>query len=112
LEVKVVPDKHLRRAGADVEVTVPIRVAEAVLGAKVSVPTVEGPVTVTIPPGSSSGAKLRLRGRGIKNRDGTRGDQYVRIEIVVPKGAAEDPELRRLFEEIDKRTGSQPVRDF
>jgi curved DNA-binding protein len=112
LEMKVVPSKHLHRVGADVEITVPISVSEAALGAKVQVPTVEGPVTVTIPAGSSGGSKLRLRGRGIKKGDGTRGDQICRIEIVVPKGAADDPELRRLFEEIGRNESARAVRDF
>jgi DnaJ-class molecular chaperone len=112
LEIKVVPDRHLRRKGSDVELDVPIAVQEAALGTKAQVPTVDGPVTVTIPPGSSSGTKLRLRGRGIKKNDGTRGDQHCRIQIVVPKGAAEDPELRRLFEEIGRHTAGKAVRDF
>lgn len=112
LEVRVLPDKHLQRIGTDVELALPITVAEAALGAKVQVPTVEGPVTVTIPAGSSSGGKLRLRGRGIKKTDGTRGDQLCRIEVVVPKGANEDADLRRLFEELAKRAGSKGVRDF
>jgi len=112
LDIIVTPDKHLRRSEADVELAVPVSVAEAGLGAKVQVPTVEGPVTVTIPPGTSSGAKLRLRGRGIKKADGTRGDQICRIEIMVPKGITEDPELQRLFQEIAKRTAAKPVRDF
>jgi DnaJ-class molecular chaperone len=100
------------RAGNDVELAVPVSVSEAALGAKVSVPTVEGPVTVTIPPGSSSGAKLRLRGRGIKKADGTRGDQICRVEIAVPKGVPDDDELRKLFEEIGKKTQSKVVREF
>ena len=112
LEIRVLPDKHLHRLGSDVEISVPIAVVEAALGAKVQVPTVEGPVTVTIPPGSGSGAKLRLRGRGIKRADGSRGDQICRIEIVVPKGVPEDQELRKLFDEIGRRTTAQVVRDF
>jgi DnaJ-class molecular chaperone len=112
IEIGVLPDKHLQRVGTDVEIAVPVTVSEAALGAKVQVPTVEGSVTVTIPAGTSSGAKLRLRGRGIKSTDGTRGDQLCRIEIVVPKGAPNDEELRRLFEEIGRRTGDKAVRDF
>ena len=116
LDIEVAPDKHLHRHDSDVELSVPVTIAEAALGAKVQVPTVEGPVTVSIPPGTSSGAKLRLRGRGIKKPDGTRGDQICRIEVMVPKGAAEDSELRTLFEEIARKTASQPggkaVRDF
>ena len=112
LEITVTPDKHLRRNELDIELAVPVSVSEAALGAKVQVPTVEGPVTVTIPPGTSSGAKLRLRGRGIKKPNGTRGDQICRIEIVVPKGVPDDAELRKLFEELARRAGSKAVRDF
>jgi len=83
-----------------------------VLGAKVEVPTVEGPVTVTIPPGTSSGARLRLRGRGIKRPDGSRGDQIARVEIMAPKIKPDDAETRKLFEEIAARTSHTPVRRF
>ena len=85
---------------------------EAALGAKVQVPTVEGPVTVTVPPGTSSGARLRLRGRGIKRPDGSRGDQIVRVEIVAPKLKPDDTETRKLFEEIERRTAQTAVRKF
>jgi DnaJ-class molecular chaperone len=112
LDIKVLPDRHLARVGADIELGVPISVAEAALGAKVSVPTVEGAVTVTIPPGASSGTKLRLRGRGIKRAEGARGDQICRVEIVVPKGVPDDAELRKLFEEIGKRQDPKAVREF
>lgn len=112
LDITVTPDKHLRRTEDDLELALPVSVSEAALGAKVQVPTVEGPVTVTIPPGTSSGAKLRLRGRGIKRNDGTRGDQFCRIEIVVPKGVPDDADLRKLFEEIGRRAGNKAVRDF
>src|SRR6185436_3758693 len=80
LDLDVRPDPHLRFAGEDIELDLPVTITEAVLGAKVEVPTVEGPVTVTIPPGTSSGARLRLRGRGIKRPDGSRGDQIARVE--------------------------------
>jgi curved DNA-binding protein len=114
LEIEVRPDPHLRREGMDVELDVPVTMTEAALGAKVEVPTVEGPVTVTIPAGTSSGARLRLRGRGIKRPDGSRGDQFCRVEIVAPKLRPEDTETRRLFEEIARRTAASqgPVRRF
>lgn len=113
LDIEVRPDPHLRRDGDDIEVSVPVTMAEAALGAKVEVPTVEGPVTVTVPPGTSSGARLRLRGRGVKKPDGSRGDQFCRIEIVAPKIGSDDAETRRLFEEIARRTaGGGPVRRF
>jgi DnaJ-class molecular chaperone len=112
LDVDVRPDPHLRRAGDDIELDLPVTISEAVLGAKVEVPTVEGPVTLTIPPGTSSGARLRLRGRGIKRPDGSRGDQIARVEIVAPKIKPDDAETRKLFEEIAARTAQAPVRRF
>jgi DnaJ-class molecular chaperone len=112
LDLEVRADPHLRRAGDDIELDLPVTISEAVLGARVQVPTVEGPVTVTIPPGTSSGARLRLRGRGIKHADGTRGDQIVRVEIVAPKIKADDTETRKLFEQIAERTAQTPVRRF
>jgi len=112
LELEVRPDPHLERNGADIEVAVPVTFSEAALGTKVQVPTVEGPVTVTIPPGTSSGARLRLRGRGVKKADGSRGDELVRVEIVTPRGAADDPETRKLLEELARRTEQKSPRAF
>ena len=112
LDISVTPDRFLRRNGGDIELDLPVSVSEAALGAKVEVPTVEGRVTVSIPPGTSSGAKLRLRGRGVKRPDGTRGDQFCRVEIVVPRLGADDGEIRKLFEEIARRTTGVSVRSF
>ena len=112
LDINVTPDPYLRRNGTDVELDLPVSVSEATLGAKVEVPTVEGRVTMTVPPGTSSGARLRLRGRGVKKPDGTRGDQFCRVEIVVPKLKADETEIRKLFEEIAARTAGAPVRSF
>jgi DnaJ-class molecular chaperone len=67
---------------------------------------------LTIPPGTSSGARLRLRGKGIKRADGTRGDQLVEVQVVVPKLAADDQESRKLVEDLDRRTAGTKVRDF
>ncbi|HEY2902486.1 MAG TPA: DnaJ C-terminal domain-containing protein [Polyangia bacterium] len=112
LEIAVRPDPYLRRNGSDIEMDLPVSVSEAALGAKIGVPTVDGQVTVTVPAGTSSGARLRLRGRGAKKSDGTRGDQFCRVEVVVPKNASSDAELKRLFEEIAKRTADTAVRTF
>lgn len=112
LDLDVRPDPHLRRAGDDIELDLPVTISEAVLGARVEVPTIEGAVTVTIPPGTSSGARLRLRGRGIKRPDGTRGDQIARVEIVAPKIKPDDTETRKLFEQIAALTAQPPVRRF
>ena len=112
LDIEVHADPHLRRRGADIELDLPISFVEAALGAKIEVPTVEGHVTVTVPPGTSSGAKLRLRGRGVKNSDGTRGDQLCRVEIVTPKIKPDDVESRKLIEEFGRRTALAGVRRF
>jgi DnaJ-class molecular chaperone len=75
---------YFRREGLDVLMDVPISLYEALLGTKVEVPTLDGPVTITIPPGTSSHAKLRVKGRGIE-RAGEKGDKFCVIRINVPK---------------------------
>lgn len=71
---------HFRRDGNDISLTLPITLDEAILGAKVEVPTIDGPVKLTIPKGASGGQTLRLRGRGVKKA----GDQHVTLQIVMP----------------------------
>lgn len=85
--VHVAPHPYFRRDGSDLFVDVPLTIPEAALGAKVEVPTLsDGLVTVTIPPATSSGAKLRLKGKGLLNKTtGERGDQYVVVKISIPK---------------------------
>ena len=81
-----------RRDGDDVRLDLPVTLPEAVLGAKVKMPTVEGAVTLTIPSGTTSGKVFRLKGRGFSRTDGSRGDQLVTVLIDVPN---DDTELRR-----------------
>jgi len=81
---KVNPHPYFRREELDILLDVPLSMYEALLGTKVDVPTLEGPVTITIPPGTSSGAKLRIKGRGIE-REEEKGDQFVVIRVMVPK---------------------------
>lgn len=82
---EVSPHPYYRREGDDVYLEVPVSIVEAALGAKVDLPTPEGPRTVTIPPGTSSGAKLRLAGLGMPNPKGSgRGDFYAVVKIVAP----------------------------
>lgn len=90
LQVKVMAHPVFRRKGADLEADVPIGVAEAVLGTKAEVQTLEGKAQVTIPPGTSSGQKLRLRGKGASDRKGGRGDLYGIVQVVVPKQVSEE----------------------
>src|SRR4029077_18774469 len=75
IEVHVAPHPLFRRDGNDIRVELPVTIAEAVLGAKITVPTISGPVNVTVPKGSDTGTVLRLKGRGIAPSGGTAGDQ-------------------------------------
>jgi len=77
------------REGDDIRLRLPVTLKEAVLGAKVKVPTPEGPVMMTIPKGSSSGRVLRLKGRGFTGKNGTRGDELVTVEIDIPSDDSE-----------------------
>jgi DnaJ-class molecular chaperone len=76
-----------------------VTLAEAVLGGRISVPTPSGPVTMTVPVNSNTGRVLRLRGKGVKRADGTQGDEYVTLKIVLPEGAAADEELAKFLRE-------------
>ncbi|HZL34122.1 MAG TPA: J domain-containing protein [Tepidisphaeraceae bacterium] len=96
----VSPHPWFRREGLDIYLDVPLSVYEALLGTKVTVPTLDGQVTVTIPPGASSGSKLRIKGRGIE-RAGEKGDQYVVMKIVMPK--ALDDEDKPMIEKLAKK---------
>jgi curved DNA-binding protein len=105
---KVLPHPYFRRDGLDILLDLPLSMYEALLGTKVEVPTLEGPVTLTIPAGTSSHAKLRIKGRGIHRGD-EQGDQFVITRIVVPKGLDdEDKNIVRKLEEkhpLNPRTG-------
>jgi len=94
------PHPYFRRDGLDVLLDVPISMYEALLGTKVEVPTLDGPVTLTIPPGTSSHAKLRIKGRGVE-RAAEKGDQHCIVKIVVPKGL--DDEDKSLVENLSKK---------
>jgi DnaJ-class molecular chaperone len=87
--INVQPHAFFRRDGDNVRLDLPISLDEAVHGGKVKVPTVEGAVMLTIAPGSSSGKTLRIPGKGFSRKDGSRGDQLVSLEIVLPEGDAD-----------------------
>ena len=91
ITLEIAPHRFYRREGDDVRLDVPVSLNEAVNGGKIRVPTVDGPVTLTIAPGSTSGRVLRLRGRGFTRADGTRGDQLATVIVDLP---ADDAELR------------------
>jgi DnaJ-class molecular chaperone len=80
-----------------VHIELPVTLPEAVLGSTVTAPTVDGPVSLKVPPESNTGSTLRLKGKGIVDRTtGKRGDQYVRLKVVLPDRA--DPELKEFLE--------------
>lgn len=83
--ISIRPHPVFQREGDDIEVELPISFDEAVLGAKVEVPTIDGPVSMSIPKGASSGRRLRLKGKGIAKSGGGAGDQIVRLRIDIPK---------------------------
>lgn len=91
VEIEVAADPRFSRDGDDLTLELPVSLTEAVLGDRIRVATPTGEATMTIPPGSNSGTTLRLKGMGAPRRGGGRGDQYVRLTIVLPKGG--DPEL-------------------
>jgi DnaJ-class molecular chaperone len=93
--VAVLPHPHLERRGADVHLELPISLTEALLGARPLVPTIDGPVRITVPAGANSGRTLRLKGKGVVQPSGRRGDQYVRLMVVLPDPI--DPELTELI---------------
>ncbi len=102
IKIRVGKHAYFRREGNDVILEVPLSVAEAALGATVDVPTLDGSrLGVKVPPGTSSGARLRLRGKGIKG-----GDQYIEVKVAVP--AAKDERSRQLMEEFAKLHPENP----
>jgi DnaJ-class molecular chaperone len=111
IEVHIAPHPFFRRDGDDIHLDLPVGLAEAVLGARVAVPTVTGPVTMTIPKGSDSGTRLRLRGKGIhRRRQGreTTGDQYVTLKVTI--GASGDAELADFLEGWAEKHPADPRR--
>ncbi len=111
IEVLVAPHPFFRRDGDDILLELPVSLPEAVLGARVAVPTVTGPVTMTIPKGSDSGTRLRLRGKGIvRRRHGAEaaGDQYVTLKVMI--GAGDDPELAEFLKGWAEKHPTAPRR--
>ena len=96
------------RVGDDIQLTVPVTISEASLGAKVDVPTIDGRAQLKIPPGTQSGQKLRMRERGVENaqRPGTRGDQIVTVEVVVP--TLQDERSKEIMRELARLNPKDP----
>ncbi|RAU22967.1 molecular chaperone DnaJ [Paramagnetospirillum kuznetsovii] len=105
IDVKVDSHPHFTRRELDILLDVPISVQEAVLGGKITVPTIEGKVALSIPPDSNTGSVLRLKGRGIAGPKGIRGDQLVTLKVVLPD---RNGEFKALVEKWGPRHGYDP----
>ena len=107
LRILVRPHEFFERRGNDLYTKIPVTVPEATLGAKIEVPTIDGRSLVRIPPGTDSGKTLRLKEKGVPvGRNGTRGDQYVEIQVVVPKPT--DERVRNLMKELETLAPENP----
>jgi len=100
---QVMPDRFFRREGLDVIAPVPINIAQATLGSRISVKTLDGKrVAIKIPPGTSNGKRFRVRGQGLE-KDGAKGDLIVQVDVQVPEKLTEDQE--RAMKEFAEASG-------
>lgn len=107
--VRVVPHAHFQRRGNHLHLAVPVTLAEAALGAKIDVPTPKGTVTLRVPPGTSSGARLRVKGHGVPAHAGEpAGDLMAEVQILIPKDL--DEAERETLKKIDQRHPLPDVR--
>jgi DnaJ-class molecular chaperone len=111
VELHVEPHTFFRRKDDNILVEVPVTLKEAALGARIEVPTIGGPVTVTVPKGSNTGTTLRLRDRGIRNRkSGQRGHQLITLKVVLP--TVEEPELVAFLESWQPKIQQDPRKEM
>jgi len=112
LIVRTGPNPVFTRQGDDIHLTVPVTVAEAALGAKVEVPTIDGRAQLKIPPGTQSGQKLRMRERGVENaqQPGQRGDEIVTVSVVVPH--LNDERSREIMRELGRLNPQDPRKEL
>lgn len=109
IEVEVVPHPLFKRDGNDLILELPVTLNEAILGAKIDVPTIDGRVSLTVPPHSGRGRRLRMKGRGI-TAGGQTGDQYVELKVVLPSET--DPALKSFLESWTPEHPDNPREDF
>ena len=108
IEVEIRPHPTFARKDEDIHLELPVSLHEAVLGGPVSVPTPTGPVTMKIPKGSNTGRVLRLKGKGVAKADGSHGDQYVTLKVMLPDKP--DPELEEFIARWSKAQAYDPRR--
>jgi DnaJ-class molecular chaperone len=111
VELHVEPHPSFERKDNNIHVEVPVTLKEAMLGARIEVPTISGPVTMTVPKGSNTGTTLRLRDRGIRDRkSGQRGHQLITLKAVLPE--TEEPELVAFLETWQPKTAQDPRKEM
>jgi len=110
LKVRVAPHPLFQRRGNHLILRVPVTIGEAAAGTKIDVPTPRGTVALSVPPGTSSGTKLRVKGYGVAPPHGPAGDLLAEIQIVLPKELS--LEDRKTLQEIDGRYPQQPRKDL
>ena len=107
ITVRVEPHPFFRRDGDDIHITIPVRIDEAGLGAKIEVPTIDGRALLKIPQGTHNGQKFRLREKGVLNsRSGKRGDQIVEVAVEAP--VVQDERTKELLREYGKLHPDDP----
>jgi DnaJ-class molecular chaperone len=109
IEIRVAPHPFFRRDKDDIHVELPVTLSEAVLGGRISVPTPSGSVTMTVPANSNTGRVLRLRGKGVKRADGTHGDEYVTLKVMLPPDGG-DAELANFLRQWAPKHDYDPRR--
>jgi DnaJ-class molecular chaperone len=110
VEIEVRPHRLFTRKDDDIQIELPISLPEAVLGAKLDVPTPTGAVRMTIPKGANTGSVLRLKGKGVARKDGSRGDEYVTLKIVLPQPL--DAEIEEFARRWQAGQSHDPRRDL
>jgi curved DNA-binding protein len=105
IQVKIDDHPYFRRKGNDLEVKVPVTLAEAALGAKVEVPTPKGDIVLTIPKGTSSGKRIRVKGHGVATNNGV-GDLFAEVQIVLPEKI--DADLEAALKKSDEKHPQKP----
>ena len=109
VEISINPHRFFTRLGDDIHVELPVTLAEAFLGSRIRVPTPTGPVMLTVPKGSNTGAVLRLKGKGVPRRGG-HGDELVKLKVMLP--SEPNPELEAFLSNWAPGTSYDPRRDM
>jgi DnaJ-class molecular chaperone len=102
ITIHVQPHPYFQRKGSNLEVRVPVKLSEAVMGAKIDVPTPKGTITMTVPPGTSSGKKLRAKGMGVAKSGEAPGDLMAEIQIMLPAELSDDQ--KSTIQQMDANT--------